>query len=230
LEEGDHMGSLLLDVLPYALIAALPSVYVAAFTALILTNAKRPILGVCAFTAGPLVLDAILAAVVLTVFWGEGAQGSGGAKVSAWIDIVLGIFLIALGLGAVFETPSPEKDAGTRAKIEKAAASSLMALFAIGVVTQIIDLDSLAIFGSGLKEIVVDPVPVWQAVVAVAVMLAIMLVPYYGPAVYFALNRQRATDVLGRLSEWLIRHNRAIEIGAGLALGVPFLLKGLAAL
>jgi hypothetical protein len=40
--------------------------------------------------------------------------------------------------------------------------------------------DVLAVFASGLKEIVVDPVPVWQAVVAVAVMLVIMLIPYYG--------------------------------------------------
>jgi hypothetical protein len=46
--------------------AGIPAPYVAALTALILTHSKRPILGASVFTAGPLVLDAVLAAVVLT--------------------------------------------------------------------------------------------------------------------------------------------------------------------
>jgi threonine/homoserine/homoserine lactone efflux protein len=221
------MGSLLLDVLPYALVAIIPACYVAALTALILTNSKRPILGALAFTAGPLVLDAIVAAVVLAIFWGSGAP-AGSSTVSGWIDIALGVVLLALGVQAVFEPSSPEKDAATRARIQKAAGGSVLALLVTGVVTQIIDMDALGIFGVGLKEIVSDAVPVWQAVVAVAFMLAIMLVPYYAPAVYFAVRRQRASEGLGRVSDWLITHLRALEIAAGLVIGVPFLLKGLA--
>jgi threonine/homoserine/homoserine lactone efflux protein len=105
------MADLLLQVLPYALAAALPAVYVAAFTALILTNAKRPILGAFVFTAGPVALDAILAAVVLAVFGGPGSQTSGGSTLSTWIDIALGIILIAVGVRAVVDRPTPEKDA-----------------------------------------------------------------------------------------------------------------------
>jgi hypothetical protein len=71
------VGSLLLDVLPHALVAIIPAVYVAAITALILTNSKRPIPGALAFTAGPLVLNAIVAAVVLAIFCGSGGPASG---------------------------------------------------------------------------------------------------------------------------------------------------------
>jgi Sap, sulfolipid-1-addressing protein len=131
---------------------------------------------------------------------------------------------------ALFDTPSPEKEAATRAKIENAAAGSLLAVFVTGLVTQIIDMDALGIFGAGLKELLIEPVPVWQAVVAVAFMLAIMLLPYYAPAVYFTIRRQRAANGLGRVSDWLITHARALEIAAGLVIGLPFLAKGLAAL
>jgi hypothetical protein len=112
--------------------------------------------------------------------------------------------------------------------IQKAAGGSVLALFVTGMVTQIIDIDALGIFGVGLKEILIDSVPVWQAVVAVAFMLAIMLVPYYAPAVYFAIRRQRASEGLGRISDWVMRHLRPLEIGAGLLIGLPFLFKGLA--
>ena len=57
-----------------------------------------------------------------------------------------------------------------------------------------------------------------------------MLVPYYAPAVDFALRRQRASEGLGRVSDWLIAHLRPLEIGARLVIGLPFLLKGPAVL
>ena len=58
----------------------------------------------------------------------------------------------------------------------------------------------------------------------------VMLSPYYAPAIYFAINRQRAKAGLGRISDWLIAHLRPLEIAAGLLIGLPFLAKGLAAL
>jgi hypothetical protein len=61
-------------------------------------------------------------------------------------------------------------------------------------------------------------------------MAAVMLVPYYAPVVYFAVRRQRASEGLGRISDWLIAHLRVLEIVAGLAIGLPFLVKGVAAL
>jgi Sap, sulfolipid-1-addressing protein len=137
-------------------------------------------LGACAFTAGQLVLNAIVAAVVLTIFWGD-AQATGNSSVSAWIDIVLGVVLLAVGGQAVFETHTPETDAATRARIQKAAGGTVPALLVTGLVTQIIDMDSLGILATGLREIVPDDVPIWQAVVAVAFMLAIMLVPTTRP-------------------------------------------------
>jgi hypothetical protein len=224
------MGSVLLDVLPYALVAALPALYVAALTALILTHSKRPILGASVFTAGPLVLDAVLAAVVLTAFWGKGSQAAGGSTVSAWIDIVFASFCSPWGCRRC-STPRRR-----RSKQPRARGSRTQRWLVAGGVrdrpcdTQIIDMDALGILGAGLKEILIEPVPVWQAVVAVAFMLAIMLLPYYAPAVYFAIRRQRAAKGLGRVSDWLIAHTRALEIAAGLIIGLPFLAKGLAAL
>jgi hypothetical protein len=68
----------------------------------------------------------------------------------------------------------------------------------------------LAVFASGLKEIVVDPVPIWQGVVAVAFMLVIMLIPYHGrPS---STRSVRARVLLRRMSDWLIDHNKWVEV------------------
>lgn len=56
---------------------------------------------------------------------------------------------------------------------------------------------------------------------AVAVLRASGLLP---------VNRQRAEKALGGISDWLIAHLRTLEIAAGLLIGLPFLVKGLAAL
>jgi Sap, sulfolipid-1-addressing protein len=64
--------------------------------------------------------------------------------------------------------------------------------------------------------------------VALAIALAVMLTPYYLPAVLYALSPQRSGRVLGRMSDWLLDHSRALEIVVGIGFGAVFLAKGIA--
>jgi hypothetical protein len=110
------------------------------------------------------------------------------------------------------------------------ASSPLPRMFLMGILVQVINIDAMAVFGVGLKEIVVAGVSTAEAVVALLFGLALMLVGYYGPAVFYALSRARASALLGPMTEWIMGHARTLEIVTGLGLGAVFLWKGLAVL
>jgi hypothetical protein len=64
--------------------------------------------------------------------------------------------------------------------------------------------------------------------VAVAIALAVMLLPYYLPAVVYAISPRRSGNALGTMSDWLLDHSRALEIVVGIGFGAIFLAKGIA--
>jgi threonine/homoserine/homoserine lactone efflux protein len=131
---------------------------------------------------------------------------------------------------AIFSKESPKKDAAQRKRAENVASSPLPRMFLMGILVQLINIDAIAVFGVGLKEVVVADVSTAQAVIAVLFGLALMLVVYYGPAVFYALARERATGLLGPMTEWIMGHARMLEIVTGIGLGAVFLSKGLAVL
>ena len=222
------MGDLLLSTLPYAVAAALAAPVVLVISAIVLGKAQRPLFSVFAFTAAAGSLDAVFAAIILIVFWGNGDDAGGDA--GAVIDLALGVLFVGLGIMAIFQKDSPERDAARRARIDGFLGQGLRGVIILGFVAQIVNFDALAVFGGGLKEIIADQPPVWQAVVVVAVMLLVMLIPYYGPGVLYACSPQRAGTALQRMSEWLLANARGLEIIVGIGYGSIFLWKGIAAL
>ena len=175
-------------------------------------------------TAGAAFLDVVMSAVVLAIYAGTSAESGDAA---AYLDIGLGALFFVFGVMAIFSTETPEKDAARRARAEHIASARLPAMFVFGIVVQIINIDAMAAFAVGLKEIPAADVPTGQAIVAFAVGLAVMLVGYYGPAVFAALSPVRARSVLGRATEWIMAHSKILEIVVGLAFGVVFLATGL---
>ena len=133
----------------------------------------------------------------------------------AYLDVGLGAVFFVFGVIAIFSTETPEKDAAGRARAEHIASARLPAMFVFGIVVQIINIDALAAFAVGLKEIPAADVPTGQAIVAFAVGLAVMLVGYYGPAVFAALSPVRARSVLGRTTEWIMAHSKILEVVVG---------------
>jgi threonine/homoserine/homoserine lactone efflux protein len=223
------VGDLLLSLIPYGIAAAVAAPAAAVVAALILGQAQRPILGGTAFVSGAVMLDAVFAAVILALMEASG-QFTSGADIDGWIDTILGVIFIGIGVAAVFQTESPEKEAARRARIEKLTASRVGKLVVLGVVVQIINSDALAIMGGGLKEIAIADVTVGEEVVAVAWLMLFMLLPYYVPIVMYAVSPSRSTVLLRRFSDWLLANLRVVEMITGLVLGGIFLWKGLASL
>jgi threonine/homoserine/homoserine lactone efflux protein len=100
-------------------------------------------------------------------------------------------------------------------------------MLAAGVVAQIINADAIAVFAGALKEVAAAKVSDTEAAVAVAVTLAVMLIPYYGPAVIYAAAPQRSARVLTMMSDWLLRNTGVLEVVVGLGFGAIFLWNGI---
>jgi hypothetical protein len=205
------VADLLVQMALYGLAAAVAAPIAVVLSALILSQSKRPLASVWVFTTGAAFLDLLIIVIVLIVF-GTSDLGSGGNG------------------SAILSHESPEKDAAQRQRAQSVASSPLPRMFLMGILVQVINIDALAVLGVGLKEIVVADVSTAEAVVALLFGLALMLVVYYGPAVFYALFPARASRLLGPMTEWIMGHARVLEIVTGVGLGAVFLWKGLAVL
>ena len=226
------MGSLILETLPYAIAAMLAAPIVLVVSALIIGKAERPVRSASLFVLGAVLLDVLFAAAVLAAYRAAGMD-AGSGDVAAWIDTILGVLFLLLGVKAVFTHPTPEEQATQRARVEKLATARAVGLMLGGVAVQIINADALAVFASGLKEIATtDPFPAvfFTIVVVVAVFLFIMLIPYHLPIVMYLVAPEKAGTSMRSMSGWLLDHSRMLEIVVGLGFGVLLLWKGLAVL
>jgi threonine/homoserine/homoserine lactone efflux protein len=221
------VGALILNVLPYGLAAALAAPIVAVVTAVILAKSERPLLSAWTFTAGAAALDIVYAVGLLALANASGGF-EGSSNAGAIVDLVLGAIFLALGIQAVFSHESPEKDASRRERVDRAASAGLKGMLITGVVAQVINIDAMAVFAGAIKETAEANLSSAQSAIALLVALAVMLIPYYGPAILYAFSPERAGRVLGEMSEWLLGHSRGLEIVVGLGFGAIFLAKGIA--
>jgi Sap, sulfolipid-1-addressing protein len=219
------MGTLLIQVAIYGLAAALAAPVAIVVTALILGKSTRPVLGAWTFVAGAAFLDVVFAVVILAADLFEE-----GGDAGAIVDVGLGVLFVAMGLLAVFQAESPEKDAARRARADQIATAKLLTLFGAGIVVQVINFDAIAVFGGALKDIGEADITTGEEVFATVFGLAIMLSVYYVPVLIYMIAPKRAVPLLARMTEWIMANSRTIEIVVGLGFGVYFLAKGLAVL
>ena len=219
------MGTLLIQVAIYGLAAALAAPVAIVVTALILGKSKRPVVSAWTFVAGAASLDVLFAVVILAADLFEN-----GGDAGAYVDVGLGVLFVGMGLLAVFQHESPEKEAAQRARAEKIATAKLSTMFVAGILVQVINFDAIAVFGGALKDIGEADISTGQEVFATLFGLAFMLSVYYVPVLLYLVDPKRAVPMLARLTEWIMGNSRMIEIVVGLGFGVYFLGKGLVVL
>jgi hypothetical protein len=219
------VGSLPVPVPVYGLAAACAAPVAAVVSAVILGKSSRPVISTWTFVAGAAFLDIVFSVVILAADLFEN-----GGDAGAIVDVGLGVLFVAMGLIAVFQTESPEKDAAQRARVDKIATAKLATLFGAGFLVQVVNFDAIAVFGGALKDIGEADITTGQEVVATVVGLAIMLSVYYLPVLIYMIDKKRAVPLLARMTEWIMANLRMIEIVVGLGFGVYFLTKGLAVL
>ena len=221
------MTGLIPQLVLYGLAAAAAAPIAAVVSALILGKSKTPLPSAFTFVAGAALLD-IVVAVLFFVLVASAIQGNG--DLGAYLDILLGVIFAGLGVYAIFEKDSPEKDAAQRARAEQIASGGMKTLIVAGLAVQVINFDAIAVAVGGLKEIVEASLASVEILVATIFLFILVLLPYWVPAVFYAFAPQRAGILLGRMSEWIMANSRMLEIVVGLAFGAAFLFKGVTAL
>lgn len=214
-----------LQVALYGLAAAAVGGKALVVSALIVSKATAPGRSILAFTLGAAAFCALFASVELVLLAESDLRA--GSNVGAFIDLAIGVLFVFLGVTAVFSRETPEREAARRAQAEQAASGAVGAMLVTGVVVQLLNIDALAVMAGGLKEIGEADITVAKTTTAAAVLISLMLVPYYGPGLVHLASPQRSVHVLGRLTDWLFSNSRMAEIVAGFLIGSIFTLKGL---
>jgi threonine/homoserine/homoserine lactone efflux protein len=222
------MGSLLASLVPYGIAAACAAPVAAVVTALIIGRSPHPYRAGLLFILGAVVVDLVFVIVAVALLEAAGADTN--SDIGAWIDALLGVLFLAVGVKALLSHPDADAEAAQREKIDTMVSSGSRALIVLGVLVQVINVDALAVSAGGLKEVVASGEPAGGQVAAIAFLYLLVLLPYWGPLAIYAVIPDRAGGILRSFSEWILDHSRGVEIVTGIAFGSYFLAKGLAAL
>ena len=107
------MLSTLLHTLPYAIVnAASPTIPVAAVAVMAIPGRGRR--AIAWFLLGSAVVVAVATVLILTVFANVNLSNAARDLLPPWIDVVLGVALLALGIWWWVQGPRPRTGSGTR--------------------------------------------------------------------------------------------------------------------
>ena len=198
---------------------------VAATVCIMLLNTVRPLATALAFMLGH---SAVLASVGVAAFAGFGAAGWGFADPSPAtrhaIDAAIGGLLLVFALGEWLVRPAP------RASSPKwmAAVDSVTPgkAFLFGTIRMGTDVGALALFVSGLKEIVAADLGAANSVVVFALFVLVIEMALVVPIAVYAVAPGRGGAMLGRARRWLEKNTRPITIVLFAAYGILLLAKG----
>jgi hypothetical protein len=213
------MGSLLGEVVPLALAAAIsPVVFLLQLNTL---TGPRPLSRGAALTAGAAMV--LIIGSTLGVLLG-GTGFSDRPTLQAVISIAFGVLLIAVGLRALLRPPRP-KPADDDQKPASAGRSFLAGMggMASNVTTFALYIPALALIaGSGL--------PLGQRGLAALIILLITLMVAWVPLLIAAVVPGATTRLLPALGGWMTRNDRWIQVVLGLGFGIWLLVKGVTGL
>ena len=220
------MNGLYAQLILYGLAAAAAAPIAAVVCAFVLGKSTRPLPSAAAFVLGALALDALVTVVIVVAL----GRADASTDIGAYIDLALGAIFLILGVVAIFQRETPEGEAKQRARVEKLASAGPKTLLTAGFAVQVINFDAIAVMAGGLKEIVLGGTAGIAALVAILFLLGLMLLPYYAPAVFYAIRPTAAKPALVKMTDWIVANSRMLEIVTGLGFGIIFAIKGYQAL
>ncbi len=220
------MTGLFPQLILYGLAAAVAAPIAAVVCAFVLGKSDRPLPSAMAFVLGAVLLDAVVTVIIVIAL----GRADASSNIGAYIDLALGAIFLLLGAVALVQRETPEGEAKQRARVERLAGAGPRTLITAGFAVQVINLDAIAVMAGGLKEIVLGGTTGIEALIAVLFLLALMLLPYYAPAVFFALRPGSARRALVKMTDWIVSNARLLEILTGFGFGIIFAFKGYQAL
>lgn len=220
------MGQGISEVLTFAVAVAISPIPIIAVI-LMLFSARARVNGPAFLVGWAFALAAVSTVVYVLAHDGNVATSSTASDSVSWGKIVLGVGLLALARRYWRKRPAP----GAQPEMPKwmAHVESLSPLKAIGlgVVLAGVNPKNLIVTVSSATGLAQLGLTTSDAVVAIAVFVAIGSLTIAGPVVYAALGGAHARATLDSAKSWLGLHNAAVMTVLFLVFGVDLIAKGL---
>lgn len=189
------------------------------FIAFLLSH-PRPRRRALIFLSGAVLVTLGVGFLVVFLLRDTGIESPKHRTVPPWIDLALGILLVAFALVIYFRPPRGPKAAKQRREL------GLAGLLAIGVVMYSPSPLYLASLHSIAKAQESLPVVVLSVILVAAIYMLMIELPIIAHAIWPEATLRGVTAA----NTWLTRHGRSIIIVAAAGIGAYFLISGLARL
>jgi Sap-like sulfolipid-1-addressing protein len=218
--EDPTVAELLEKILPLMLAAA-SNPAVIGIVVLTLTSADRPLLRAGSFVAG---FGIVLAAVVIAgfaFFKGSRETFGPGGSLFAWLDVVLGVGMLAFAAVTWTRRASGADPSRLLGRVSPAA------FFGVGAIFMITDTSALVALAPLLREVAVAHVSAAERTIALVTTWIVVILPIAGPVLIYLLAPRGAQRALAAIRRWLDRYGYLVAVAVFGAIGVYLLVRGI---
>jgi hypothetical protein len=172
-------------------------------------------------------------AVVCTIIYvvshdGNVATSSTASDSVSWGKIVLGVALLALARRNWRKRPAPGAQAEMPKWLATVESVSPVKAFGLAVVLAAVNPKNLILTAGAAAGLAQVPgLTTTDAIVAIAVFVAIASLTIVGPVLYALIGGEKARTSLESAKAWLTTHNAAVMAVLFLVFGVDLIAKGL---
>ncbi len=184
---------------------------------LMLSRGRRDGLAFAAGAAGVLVL--FICALVL---FGRSIELPKAPHLSASLDIALGLLLVLLALRIHSRTPEQDAAAAPSEPKQRGIGGAI----AFGCVSMVTNFTTLALLIPAAKEIAASSLDLVERGVASLVLAFLAAIPLWAPIALTILAPGTATQVLGRIGEFISSNGRRASVVLLAGIGAYLLVRG----
>ncbi|MCW2523124.1 MAG: putative rane protein [Frankiales bacterium] len=218
------MGSLLGQLIPAALVAALAPLPITIVVTLLMS--KGGVAKALGFAGALVAVFAVIGIITLATSSSSTGTSSKGSAVTGTILAVLGVLFLVIAVKQLVNAPDP--DAPPPKFMTALDTMSVVRATVFGAILALINVKQLGIYIGGLAQISHADVSTAQRWVAFVILLVVVQLGVIAPILVYAVARDWASRQLLRFRGWLVRNNRVISIVLGLVIGIWFTIKGVA--
>ncbi len=146
-------------------------------------------------------------------------------SVTLWLDIILGLVLIGLGLRKLLIKPTDKADK-PRVQGEEKKSKRVAAFLPIGIVVMLTDFSSIVLFIPAIRDITAASISLTAKLLVAAIPFIAVLAPAIVPLLAVVFSPDKAGQAMQKLNAWLARHSKTIGVTLAFAFGAYLLWKG----
>ncbi|HTU39350.1 MAG TPA: GAP family protein [Acidimicrobiales bacterium] len=221
------MGQGISEVLTFAIGVAISPVPIIAVI-LMLFSQRAKVNGPAFLLGWVIALAALSTVVYVLAHDGDVATSSTASDSVSWGKIVLGVALLSLARRNWRKRPAPGEQPEMPRWLGSVDSMSPLKAFGLAVALAAVNPKNLVLTlgaATGLAQI--HGLSTTDAIVAIAVFVAIASLSIAGPVVYALVGGARARSSLDSAKAWLTEHNAAVLAVLFLVFGVDLIAKGL---